>query len=238
MVRAIVINKYALRAITIVLIATLCLWATACRRQEKNVPTTFKTWEMDNDQLIEYFLSQTPAAKEMVEKNGMAVLVTGETTDIQDITCRDLWLGTNLKDKFTKEILYTIGPGGEVFEFDPLGCCWTIRNTRLAYVKIKEILGDGTGRILVDEAQWIDDDSKPNGYEIRNDAEEWVTYSTAHWTVCSVLVNVPDLGITLEKVNFDDFVYVLSADWREGVLLADIVTHGEHILSISERYTP
>ena len=84
---------------------------------------------VSDEELVEYLLSEVPAAYEMVRVMAvpMKALVTGETTEL-DGACRDIWLGTELDEKFTREILYTVSPSGKIYEYDPLGDNWEIRN--------------------------------------------------------------------------------------------------------------
>ena len=83
--------------------------------------------EATEEELIEYLLSIVPEAKDLVENQGMSALVTGETTEFENATvCRDVWLGTDGEASFVREILYTIGPWGEIFQYDPIGDGWNI----------------------------------------------------------------------------------------------------------------
>ncbi len=64
--------------------------------------------------------------KKMVEEMGMAIEVTDEYEDLGDGEYRYVWLGTNHKEKFTREILYGISQDGTILEYDPLGDGWNI----------------------------------------------------------------------------------------------------------------
>lgn len=196
--------------------------------------------DMSNSQLVAYLLSEVPEAQERVTQGGMDALVTEETTELGGV-CRDIWLGTDLDGKFTREILYTISASGRIYEYDPLEDAWQIRNkgvqTQVAYVKLDEVVSDEFVQLLIDGVQWVDDNSKPNGYAIYNETEDWTSYIATIWTDCYIWVNAPDVGMELYKVSLDNFLGELDA--REGIVLADITIDNEgSILSISERYTP
>lgn len=90
---------------------------------EEGAPIDFG--EATDEELVDYLLSIVPEAKRLVEEQGMSVLVTGETTEFENATiCRDIWLGTNRPDSFVREILYTVSPWGEIFQYDPIGDGW------------------------------------------------------------------------------------------------------------------
>lgn len=203
------------------------------------VQKTTDTADMSDDELIDYLLSEVMEAYEMVEEYGMFALVTGETTELEGI-CRDVWLGTNDDGKFTREILYTISPGGEIYEYNPLEDRWEIRNgdslTILAYVKLNEVLEDGLVQILVDEVMWVDDSSQPNGYAIDNEMEDWIPYTATLWTEYYVWVDVQDAGMEYFQINLDNFIDEMQE--RPGGILADVGISEEGIWLISERYTP
>ena len=61
---------------------------------------------MSDSELVSYLLSEVPEAYERIIQGGMDALITGETTELEGV-CRDVWLGTDLNGKFTREILYT-----------------------------------------------------------------------------------------------------------------------------------
>jgi hypothetical protein len=55
----------------------------------------------------------------------MSTLVTGEVSLIRfDGECRDVWLGTDHDEQFVREILYTVGPWGSIYEYDPEDDYW------------------------------------------------------------------------------------------------------------------
>lgn len=200
----------------------------------------FNAVDMSDGELMDYLLSKVPKAYEMVTGNGLIPLVTGETTELEGV-CRDVWLGTDLDEKFTREILYTISASGRIYEYDPLEDVWEIRNegslSKLAYVKLGKVIGDGQVQFLIDEVRWIDDASMPNGYAIENETEDWVPYTATLWTECSIWVNVPDVGMERHSISLDNFIEQLGG--RQGMLLADItVDHEGGLLSVSERNTP
>ncbi|MGI6497377.1 MAG: hypothetical protein ACOX0U_00795 [Oscillospiraceae bacterium] len=195
---------------------------------------------LGDSELIDYLLAEVPEVYQMVTEGGMSALVTGETTELEDI-CRDIWLGTNLDGKFTREILYTISPSGAIYMYHPLEDTWKICNAtdgqaQLAYVKLDKVLADGLVQFLVDDVLWIDDVSKPNGYAIDNKAEDWVPYTATLWTECHVWIYVPDVGMERYQVSLDHFVEELRG--RQGHMLADIKIDEGSISFISERYTP
>jgi hypothetical protein len=197
---------------------------------------------MSDEKLIFYLLSEVPEAYErvMVMRAPLTPLVTGETTELDGV-CRDIWLGTDLDGKFTREILYTVSASGEIYEYDPLEDAWEIRNmlspAKLAYVKLDKVISDGFVQFLVDEVLWIDDTSMPNGYAIDNEIEDWTPYTADIWTECHVWLETSD-GMERYQISLDNFVEEFRDSGEEGALLADVIIDGDHILSISERYTP
>jgi len=72
----------------------------------------------------DYLINNSSHIREMVTKHKMSLLETGETREIGDELCTDIWLGTNHKDNFVKEILYTISDTGNIYEYDPIGDGW------------------------------------------------------------------------------------------------------------------
>ena len=74
-----------------------------------------------NRTMINYLLYSVPEARERVQRLGMAALCYGEVTVLDGAgLCRDVFLGTNRQDQFTKEIHYTITEGGDIYEYDPV----------------------------------------------------------------------------------------------------------------------
>lgn len=84
------------------------------------------TTGMNDEELIDYLAQHVPEVYERIvpHDSSMSALVTGETTMIEALECRDVWLGTNLDGKFTREILYTISPFGLVYQQDPVYGDW------------------------------------------------------------------------------------------------------------------
>ncbi len=80
---------------------------------------------MSDSALVDYLLAAVPKAKEMIA-NGMTAFVSGETTALPEDVCRDVWLGTDLDGKFTREILYTVSSQGTVYEYDVVTDSWSI----------------------------------------------------------------------------------------------------------------
>ena len=209
-------------------------------KETDTAEVTLNIMDMSNSELVAYLLSEVSEAHERVSQGGMEALVTEETTELGGV-CRDIWLGTDLDGKFTREILYTISASGRIYEYDPLEDAWNIRNksgqTILAYMKLDKVLSDDSVQFLIDEVLWVEDNSLPNGYAIANEAEDWVSYTATIWTECYVWVNVPDVGMEQYQISLDNFLGELEA--RQGVLLAYITLNNEgSILSLSERYTP
>jgi hypothetical protein len=201
---------------------------------------TLNAADMSDSELVSYLLSEVPEAYERIIQGGMDALITGETTELEGI-CRDVWLGTDLNGKFTREILYTISVSGWIYEYNPLEDAWEIRSegslSKLAYVKLDKVIADGLVQFLIDEVLWIDDNSLPNGYAIDNETEDWVPHTATIWTEYSVWIYVPDVGMEQYQISLDNFVEELGR--RQGVLLVDITINNEgNILSISERYMP
>ena len=84
------------------------------------------TTGMNDEELVDYLVQYVPEAYERIVPHGssMSALVTGETTMIEALECRDVWLGTNLDGKFTREFLYTISPFGFIYLQDPVYGDW------------------------------------------------------------------------------------------------------------------
>ncbi|HZK57623.1 MAG TPA: hypothetical protein VFD17_04855 [Clostridia bacterium] len=72
----------------------------------------------------DYLLTHVEKAREMVEEYGMSLLYTEEYSEVFGENCRDIWLGTNHNDKFTREILYTVSDNGTIYEYDALEPAW------------------------------------------------------------------------------------------------------------------
>jgi hypothetical protein len=79
---------------------------------------------MTDDELALYVVDRVESAWEMAGR-GMSTLVTGEVSLIRfDGECRDVWLGTDHDEQFVREILYTVGPWGSIYEYDPEDDYW------------------------------------------------------------------------------------------------------------------
>ncbi len=87
-----------------------------------------KNFETEDDYLY-YLIEWVEEARVMVEKYGMSILLTNEYTDFEYETGRNVWLGTNQKGKFTKEILYSISDLGSIYLYDPIGDGWLLKWT-------------------------------------------------------------------------------------------------------------
>ncbi|HZJ76382.1 MAG TPA: hypothetical protein VFC70_01615, partial [Oscillospiraceae bacterium] len=84
-------------------------------------------WGMTDEKLTEYLLMCVPEAEHYVKDLGMAVLVTDEATKFEyGEMGRNIWLGTDHKDHFVKEILYTVTNYNQVFEYDVVNDEWNL----------------------------------------------------------------------------------------------------------------
>lgn len=210
---------------------------------------------MSDNKLVEYVLAEAPAANEAVNMHGMKALVTGEFTQLHNEgNCRDVWFGTNLKGKFTKELLYTVGESGAVYYYNPMLDEWDFgsmgytcnhgnykdieneANTFLALIKYNKTLKAGGVQFLVDDVLWVDDEEEPNGYSIENSVEKWIPYAAYDWTQYYMFVyDLPD-GMGRVQVNMGDFV-AERAPYNDG-FLAMVTMEGGIISIISEVFTP
>ncbi len=73
-----------------------------------------------------FLVDKVAKAKEMVEKHGMNILETDNYVELPRGRCKEVWLGTNDKNKFTKEILYAIFYMEIIYEYDPVEDNWEI----------------------------------------------------------------------------------------------------------------
>ena len=86
---------------------------------------------MTDEELVGWLTSQVPEAYEWIYTYGMTPLITGDYTQFTDGDVgRDIWLGTDSGGKFTREILYSIGMYGAIYEYDAVGDRWTLRRLR------------------------------------------------------------------------------------------------------------
>lgn len=92
-------------------------------------------YEPQEDEFIEedlekdygmFLLNKVPKAREMVDEYGMAILDETETLiGLPMGLCKEIWLGTNHEDKFTREILYGVSVNYDlIYEYDPLNDKW------------------------------------------------------------------------------------------------------------------
>lgn len=214
-------------------------------------------WGMTDEELMDYLLAEVPEANENVTVYGLGALVTGEITELPgEGSCRDVWLGTDHGNKFTKELLYTVCGTGAVYFYDAMEDEWVLFstgytsgpgykdyyarnafNTLLAYVKLDKTLKGGSARLLIDEVRWVDDEEEPNDYRIENDVEEWVPYTAYEWTQCYLWFYVSVVPADLRfQVIFDDFIEEI--EWRSDGILANVIVVEGDILIVSEVYTP
>lgn len=90
-------------------------------------PGAIDVWGLSIDELTEHLLAHAPGVRTALEERGMAVLVTGESTEIEGAgLCRDVWLGTDSADSFVREILYTIDGYGRIYGYDAVTDSWTL----------------------------------------------------------------------------------------------------------------
>ena len=215
----------------------------------------FNLQDMSDNELVEYVLAKAPAANEAVNMHGMKALVTGEFTQLHNEGhCRDVWFGTNLKGKFTKELLYTVGESGAVYYYNPMLDEWNFgstgytcnhgnykdieneANTFLALVKYNKTLKDGGVRLLVDDVLWVNDEEEPNDYRIENSVEKWIPCAAYDWTQYYMFVYDLPNGMGRVQVNMSDFV-AEKASYKDE-FLAMVTMEGGIISIISEVYTP
>lgn len=212
-------------------------------------------WGMTDEELMDYLLAEVPEANENVTVYGLGALVTGEITELPgEGSCRDVWLGTDHGNKFTKELLYTVCGTGAVYFYDAMEDEWVLfstgytsgpgyadvenaANTVLAYVKLDKTFKDGSARLLIDEVRWVDDEEEPNDYRIENDVEEWVPYTAYEWMQCYMWFYVSVIPADQRfQISFDEFVSEL--EWRSDGILAEVTVVEGDILTVSEVYTP
>lgn len=220
--------------------------SSAVTEQTAGVKT--RAEDMTDGELVEYLLSNVPEASEMVGY-GMYALVTGETSNLGGGICRDIWLGTDLGGKFTKEILYTVEASGAIYQFDVLNDEWILLNaedmgygspprTMLAFVKFDKDLGNGFAQLLADDVLWVDDDDAPNGYRIVNEVQAWVPYTGYEGTQCALYVYHEETGLERVQYAFDDFLAEIHGGFRSDGFLAEVTAVDGVIAIITEIYTP
>ena len=77
-----------------------------------------------SDELIRYVLDNIESAAELVYENGMSVLVTGETVELDGRICRIVILGTDHEDYFVREIFYAVYALEDIYRYDPVEDEW------------------------------------------------------------------------------------------------------------------
>ena len=210
---------------------------TASTGQTEPTQRTFA--DLPVEELIDYLLSELPRAHEMVTEYGMTVLVSGEESEYKS-KCRDIWLGTDLDGKFTREILYSICDTGEIFEYNAVLNLWQkvedVIPKFMAVLRLDKALDNDSYIFLLDDVVWVDDSSEPNGYRIDNDKEEWVPYIASLQTECHVLGPGEESAMELWQVSLDNFVAELNMRGEDMLVEAGIYDGG--IYYISEVYHP
>ncbi|NLP48387.1 MAG: hypothetical protein GX345_05510 [Clostridiales bacterium] len=204
---------------------------------------------MSDSDLSELLVSQVGGVYDMVQA-GMSTLVTGEISEVPyGGFCKDIWLGTNHEGKFTKEILYSIGQSGAIYEYDAVEDFWAMVSgeadaqvtTSMAYVKFFKTHYSGHTDFYVDTVLWIDDDHAPNGYRIENPNEEWLPYLVNRRTQFYFLnYDNPDFEkMESVEMNMDQALAEAQKYFRdEEGFLAKVTAEGSKILSIKEIYVP
>lgn len=82
---------------------------------------------LDDGELTEYLLATVPEAKSLVEESGMAMLVTGDVSEVPGAgVCRSVWLGTNHNGAFVREVLYAVDGYGQSYRYDASGDRWDL----------------------------------------------------------------------------------------------------------------
>lgn len=204
-------------------------------------PTTEQTnrtfADLSVEELIDYLLSKLPRAHEMVTEHGMTVLVSGEESAYSS-KCRDIWLGTDLDGKFTREILYAICDTGEIFEYNTVLNLWQkaedVIPKFMAILRLDQALDNDAYIFLLDEVVWIDDSSQPNAYRIENAEEEWVPYIASLPTECHVLGPGEESAMELWQVSLDNFVAELNMRGED--MLVEVGVFNGEIYYVSEVY--
>lgn len=82
---------------------------------------------LSEEELVDYLLTNLGTADDYVKDEGMAVLVTGEKSFVENEgLCREVWLGTDHGTQFVKEILYGVSDFGNIYEYEPIIDEWLI----------------------------------------------------------------------------------------------------------------
>lgn len=200
--------------------------------------------EMSEEELVEYLVSHVSEAHGYIYGHGMVANVDGNYTELDFLNayCRDIWIGTDMDEKFTNEFLYTISPMGQIYEFDIITNDWYCASYGdrliLATVKFNEIVSEEWIELLVDDLLWIDDLDEPNGYRIENEVEKWEVLYASLWSDYYVLVYDDGMGINYYSVSMDNFMQEINNEWRQGEMLAHIYVDKGTIIYIAEKYVP
>lgn len=84
---------------------------------------------MDDEELSEYVRYWVPRVADLVENEGMKLVVPGTTTDMFDgLEHRDVWLGYESGSEFKVRLYYTVDPFGQIYWYDPEGDAYIIVN--------------------------------------------------------------------------------------------------------------
>ena len=120
----------------------------------------------DDEAVISYLLEKLPDAREKTLELGMAALCDGGTTELNGVgLCRDVWLGTNHPEQFTREILYTVSGGGDIYEYDPVDDLY-----HLVYAAETSMSVEEAGALLRD---WLDGHPFQLGAEVEPESGEY-----------------------------------------------------------------
>ncbi len=73
---------------------------------------------LSDEELVEYLAMYAGKAGDMLRNQGMKAMVTGESSFIpHEGMCRDVWLGTDQGGSFVKEVMFSVGAYGVIYEF-------------------------------------------------------------------------------------------------------------------------
>ena len=115
----------ALAYLIIILVAPSAFAETSSQNSTKNIVN------MKDYELIDYLMASVPEAYERVYimRGPLNPLITGKTTTINKVACRDIWL-TGDGTTSTPIIKYTISPTGTIYEYDQMANKWIIADTQ------------------------------------------------------------------------------------------------------------
>lgn len=202
---------------------------------------------MSEDDLMEYLLIQSMDVYELVFDYGYSLMVSGDQSQLPSGPGRDVWLGTDDEDKFTREFLFTIDERGDIYYYELNEDTWYIHATNaesfMAYIDddfmVHDDSDDDEVTIYLDEVTWVDDHSAPNGYRILNPAKLWKSYLADLWTDCYVWLYVEeDNDMEIFSVSLDSFLMELLHRGEPMLVSVYLREDGTTIERIIEQYVP